>query len=67
MSREVYVHDPVYALGEDSENVAEAAAAGLLLSDADALKEAGFETHYRASPDSTIRPTLVRFFSRIRW
>jgi 3-oxoacyl-[acyl-carrier-protein] synthase III len=50
---EVFLARVGFALGEIRETVEEAAAAGLLSSDAAALSEAGFRFHNRCSPEET--------------
>ena len=40
----VYLHDPVYALGDTSYSVDESVLASRTLSGADTLREAGFQT-----------------------
>ena len=48
---DVYINSVAYYLGPKTMNVDDSAAAGTLLSTADALKEAGFDTHHTCPPD----------------
>jgi hypothetical protein len=42
----VYLHDPVYALGDTVFSVAESVAAARTLSSEETLRDAGFDCHY---------------------
>ena len=50
---DVFVHDPVYALGDLAFTVEDSAGVGWTLSDADVLRDAGFDTHHVCSADTT--------------
>jgi len=56
----VYLHDPVYALGDTSYSVDESALASRTLSGADTLREAGFQTHHVCSPDTGVQDLAAR-------
>ena len=56
----VYLHDPVYALGDTTYSVDESALASRTLSGADRLREAGFETHHVCSPDTGVQDLAAR-------
>jgi 3-oxoacyl-[acyl-carrier-protein] synthase-3 len=49
----MYVHSLAYALGTQRQSVEDAASQGLLVSEAKALREAGFAFHHMAAPSST--------------
>ncbi len=56
----VYLHDPVYALGDTTYTVDESVSASRTLSSADTLREAGFQTHHVCSPDSGVQDLAAR-------
>ena len=66
MGREVYVQDLAYALGDVSGTVHEAESSGLLVSSAEALEEAGFQTHYRSSRSGTCIDLAIRAVEPIK-
>ncbi len=53
MLRSVYLNQLAYALGDEPEAVAAAAARGVLTSPAAALQDAGFEQHHVCRPETT--------------
>jgi len=56
----VYLHDPVYALGDTTYTVDESVSASRTLSSADTLREAGFQTHHVCSPDTGVEDLAAR-------
>ena len=56
----VYLHDPVYALGDTTYSVDESVLASRTLSNADTLREAGFQTHHICSPDTDVLDLAAR-------
>jgi 3-oxoacyl-[acyl-carrier-protein] synthase III len=62
----VHVHDLAYALGSRAQTVEEAERAGLLLSGAAALKEAGFHRHHVCPPEETAYDLAKRAVEQIR-
>ena len=56
----VYLHSPVYSLGDTAYGVEESALASRTLSSADKLREAGFETHHVCSPDTGVQDLAAR-------
>jgi 3-oxoacyl-[acyl-carrier-protein] synthase III len=56
----VYLHDPVYALGDARYSVEEAVAASRTFSGADTLREAGFEAHHVCSPQTGVEELAAR-------
>ena len=50
----VYLHDPVYALGDTRYSVEESAAASRTLSSVETLREAGFDSHHVCSPETGV-------------
>lgn len=50
---DVFINHTAYFLAPESLNVADSAAAGDLISTADALQQAGFNTHHKCPPDVT--------------
>jgi 3-oxoacyl-[acyl-carrier-protein] synthase-3 len=61
----VYLHDPVYALGDTAYSVEESAAAARTLSGAETLREAGFEAHHVCSPDTGVEDLATRTASQL--
>ena len=56
----VFLHDPVYALGDTTYSVDESVLASRTLSGADTLREAGFQTHHVCSPDTGVQDLAAR-------
>lgn len=56
----VYLHDPVYALGDRTYTVEESAAASRTLSDAATLREAGFASHHVCAPQTGVEDLAAR-------
>ena len=56
----VYLHGPVYALGDTAYSVEESVAASRTLSDADTLREAGFASHHVCAPDTGVQDLAAR-------
>lgn len=56
----VYLHDPVYALGDTTYSVEESVAASRTFSSADTLHEAGFESHHVCSPQTGVEDLAAR-------
>jgi len=56
----VYLHDPVYALGDTIYSVDESVAASRTFSSADTLREAGFRTHHICSPQTGVEDLAAR-------
>lgn len=56
----VYLHDPVYALGDTSYSVVESVSAARTFSSADTLHEAGFEVHHVCSPQTGVHDLAAR-------
>jgi len=56
----VYLHDPVYALGDMRYSVEEAVAASRTFSGANTLREAGFEAHHVCSPQTGVEELAAR-------
>ncbi|MDX1433570.1 MAG: 3-oxoacyl-[acyl-carrier-protein] synthase III C-terminal domain-containing protein [Gammaproteobacteria bacterium] len=57
---DVYLQDPVYALGTSRFSVAESVAASRTLSDERILREAGFESHHVCAPDDRVEDLAIR-------
>ena len=66
MSRQCFIDHFAYALGEDMRSVEEAAADGLTLSTAEALRGAGFERHYRCRAGTSVYTLAQRAVHTIR-
>lgn len=56
----IFLHDPVYALGDTTYSVEESAAASRTLSDAGTLREAGFSSHHVCAPDTGVQDLAAR-------
>lgn len=56
----VYLHDPVYALGDTTYSVDESVAASRTFSSAETLREAGFEAHHVCSPQTGVQDLAAR-------
>jgi 3-oxoacyl-[acyl-carrier-protein] synthase III len=56
----VYLHDPVYALGDTTYSVEESAAAARTFSSAATLREAGFAAHHVCSPQTGVHDLAAR-------
>jgi 3-oxoacyl-[acyl-carrier-protein] synthase-3 len=56
----VYLHDPVYALGDTTYSVDESVAASRTFSNAETLREAGFEAHHVCSPQTGVQDLAAR-------
>jgi 3-oxoacyl-[acyl-carrier-protein] synthase-3 len=56
----VYLHDPVYALGDTTYSVEESVAASRTFSSAATLREAGFEAHHVCSPQTGVEALATR-------
>lgn len=56
----IYLHDPVYALGDTVYSVEESVAASRTFSSADTLREAGFEAHHICSPGTGVEALAAR-------
>jgi len=61
----VYLHDPVYALGDTTYSVDESVRASRTLSSADTLREAGFQTHHVCSTDTGVQDLAARTASQL--
>lgn len=61
----VYLHDPVYALGDTTFSVEESVAASRTLSDADTLREAGFASHHVCSTETGVQDLAARAASQL--
>ena len=61
----VYLHDPVYALGDTTYSVDESVLASRTLSSADTLREAGFQTHHVCSADTGVQDLATRTASQL--
>ena len=55
----VYLHDPVFALGDTSYSVEQAVAAARTVSSANTLRDAGFRAHHVCSPDTGVQDLAV--------
>ena len=66
MSRDVFVGDFAYALGDQRESLGAAAERGLLVSPEDALKSGGFEQHYFCSPGASAYDLALEAASAVR-
>lgn len=53
MSRDVYIHDFGYALGEITHTVEESVDAGRTISNAKVLRDAGFDVHHVCGPETS--------------
>ena len=56
----VYLHEPVFALGDVACSVEESVAAARTLSDAATLREAGFVSHHVCGPDTGVEDLAAR-------
>jgi hypothetical protein len=56
----IYLHDPVYTLGDTTFSVEESVSASRTLSSADILCEAGFQAHHICSPDTGVQELAAR-------
>ncbi|NIV75278.1 MAG: hypothetical protein GWN37_10695, partial [Gammaproteobacteria bacterium] len=56
----VYLHGPVYTLGDTAYSVEESVAASRTLSDAETLREAGFASHHVCAPDTGVQDLAAR-------
>ena len=56
----VYLHDPVYALGDTTFSVEESAAAARTFSSAATLREAGFAAHHVCAPQTGVQDLAAR-------
>jgi hypothetical protein len=61
----IYLHDPVYTLGDTTFSVEESVSASRTLSSADILCEAGFQTHHICSPDTEVQELAARTASQL--
>lgn len=61
----VYLHDPVYALGDTTFSVEESVAASRTLSDAETLREAGFASHHVCSAETGVQDLAARAASQL--
>ena len=61
----VYLHDPVYALGDTRYNVEESVAASRTVSSVETLREAGFDTHHVCSPGTDVEDLAVATASQL--
>ena len=61
----VYLHEPVYALGDTTYTVEESVAAARTVSSAETLLEAGFRAHHVCSPDTGVEALAARTASQL--
>lgn len=61
----IYLHDPVYTLGDTTYSVEQSVAASRTVSSADTLREAGFEAHHVCSPTVGVEDLAVRTASQL--
>jgi 3-oxoacyl-[acyl-carrier-protein] synthase-3 len=61
----VYLHDPVFALGDTSYSVEQAVAAARTVSSANTLRDAGFRAHHVCSPDTGVQDLAARTASQL--
>ena len=61
----IYLHDPVYTLGDTTFSVEESVSASRTLSSADILCEGGFQTHHICSPDTGVQELAARTASQL--
>jgi len=61
----VYLHDPVYALGDTTFSVEDSVVASRTFSSVETLREAGFETHHVCSPDTGVEALATRTASQL--
>ncbi len=61
----IYLHDPVYALGDTTFSVEESVAASRTLSDAETLREAGFASHHVCSEETGVQDLAARAASQL--
>lgn len=61
----VYLHDPVYALGDTTFSVDESVAASRTFSSVETLRDAGFEAHHVCSPDTGVQDLAARTASQL--
>jgi len=61
----IYLDNPVYTLGELSFSLQDSAAAGRVVSDSDALAEAGFDRHHICGPATTVVDLAERCLAQL--
>ncbi|MEM7122535.1 MAG: 3-oxoacyl-[acyl-carrier-protein] synthase III C-terminal domain-containing protein [Pseudomonadota bacterium] len=64
--QDIFLSDLAYALGDDAVTVHESAKAGRLVSDPDALLNAGFRTHHLCRPQTTVVDLAARSLDRFQ-
>lgn len=62
---DIFLDDPVYALGDESFALEESAVAGRLISDPAALAEAGFDRHYICRPETSVLDLAERCLAEL--
>ena len=61
----VYLHDPVFALGDTRYDIEESVAASRTVSSVETLREAGFDTHHVCSPGTGVEDLAVATASQL--
>ncbi len=61
----IYLHDPVYALGDTTYSVEQSVKASRTVSSAETLREAGFVSHHVCSPELGVEDLSVRTASQL--